>query len=64
MQRVTDLADPRRCRGASVDGQCQNVAEEGAPWIWDRLPHDRAAGQTGRGADPRSPGLQKNNGMF
>ena len=29
MQRVTDLADPRRCKGASLDGQCQNVAEEG-----------------------------------
>jgi hypothetical protein len=28
MQRVTDLADPRRCKGASLDGQCQNVAEE------------------------------------
>ena len=32
MQRVTDLADPRRCKGASVDGQCQNVAEEGAEY--------------------------------
>ena len=32
MQRVTDLADPRRCKGASVDGQCQNVAEEGSDY--------------------------------
>jgi len=30
MQRVTDLADPRRCKGRSLDGQCQYVAEEGA----------------------------------
>ena len=32
MQRVTDLADPRRCKGASLDGQCQNVAEEGSDY--------------------------------
>lgn len=32
MQRVTDLADPCRCKGASVDGQCQNVAEEGSDY--------------------------------
>ena len=32
MQRVTDLADPRRCKGASVDGQCRNVAEEGSDY--------------------------------
>jgi hypothetical protein len=32
MQRVTDLADPRRCKGASVDGQCQNIAEEGSDY--------------------------------
>ncbi len=32
MQRVTDLADPRRCKGASVDGQCQNFAEEGSDY--------------------------------
>jgi hypothetical protein len=32
MQRVTDPADPRRCKGASVDGQCQNVAEEGSDY--------------------------------
>jgi len=24
--RVNDLADPRRCKGASKDGQCKNVA--------------------------------------
>ena len=30
LQRVTDLADPRRCKGRSLDGQCQNVAEEGS----------------------------------
>ena len=27
--RVSDPADPRRCKGASKDGQCQNIAEEG-----------------------------------
>jgi hypothetical protein len=32
MQRVTDLADPRRCKGAQPDGQCQNVAEEGSDY--------------------------------
>jgi len=32
MQRVTDLADPHRCKGASLDGQCQNVAEEGSDY--------------------------------
>jgi hypothetical protein len=32
MQRVTDLADPRRCKGNSLDGQCQNLAEEGADY--------------------------------
>jgi hypothetical protein len=32
MQRVTDLADPRRCKGQSLDGQCQNVAEEGSDY--------------------------------
>lgn len=32
MQRVTDLADPHRCKGRSLDGQCQNVAEEGADY--------------------------------
>jgi len=26
MQRVNDLADPRRCKGAAPDGQCQNLA--------------------------------------
>jgi len=30
IQRVADLADPRRCKGRSLDGQCQNLAEEGA----------------------------------
>ncbi len=32
MQRVTDLADPNRCKGSLPDGQCQNVAEEGADY--------------------------------
>lgn len=27
MDRVTDLADPNRCKGAAPDGQCRNVAE-------------------------------------
>jgi len=29
MDRVTDLADPRRCQGAAPDGQCRNIAEHG-----------------------------------
>lgn len=29
MERVTDLADPNRCKGAAPDGQCQNRAEHG-----------------------------------
>ena len=29
MKRVTDPADPRRCRGAAPDGQCMNEAEPG-----------------------------------
>ncbi len=32
MNRVTDLTDPRRCKGAAQDGQCVNVAEEGAEY--------------------------------
>jgi len=32
MQRVTDLADPRRCKGAQPDGQCQNIAEDGSDY--------------------------------
>ena len=32
VQRVTDLADPHRCKGSKPDGQCQNVAEEGSDY--------------------------------
>ena len=32
MQRVTDLADPHRCKGAQPDGQCQNRAEDGSDY--------------------------------
>lgn len=32
MQRVTDLADSRRCQGPKSDGQCQNVAEDGSAY--------------------------------
>ena len=32
MKRVNDLADPRRCKGAAPDGQCQNFAEEGSDY--------------------------------
>lgn len=32
MDRVTDPADPTRCKGASNDGQCRNVAEEGSDY--------------------------------
>lgn len=30
MERVTDLADPNRCQGPSVDGQCRNKAQYGS----------------------------------
>ena len=32
MERVTDLADPNRCKGAAQDGQCQNRAEHGSEY--------------------------------
>jgi len=32
MQRVTDLADPDRCKGAQPDGQCRNRAEDGSDY--------------------------------
>jgi len=32
MERVTDLADPNRCKGAAQDGQCQNRAEYGCDY--------------------------------
>ncbi|MHC4703558.1 MAG: hypothetical protein ACYTFQ_23590 [Planctomycetota bacterium] len=32
MDRVTDLADPNRCKGAAPDGQCRNLAEYGSQY--------------------------------
>ena len=32
MQRVTDLADPHRCKGPKPDGQCQNRAADGSEY--------------------------------
>lgn len=32
LERVADPADPRRCKAASVDGQCMNRAEHGAEY--------------------------------
>jgi len=32
MERVTDLVDPNRCKGAAQDGQCQNRAEHGSEY--------------------------------
>jgi hypothetical protein len=32
MDRVTDLADPNRCKGAAPDGQCRNQAEPGCEY--------------------------------
>lgn len=32
MERVKDPADPDRCKGASVDGQCENRAEHGSEY--------------------------------
>jgi len=42
MQRVTDMADPRRCKGSCPDGQCQNVAEEGSDHCRAHGGHDQA----------------------
>ena len=32
MERVTDVADPRRCKASNPAGQCMNVAEEGTDY--------------------------------
>ena len=32
MERVTDLADPRRCKASVGTGQCMTVAEEGSDY--------------------------------
>jgi hypothetical protein len=32
MQRVTDLSDPRRCKGRAPDGQCRNKAVYGSEY--------------------------------
>jgi len=32
MQRVTDLADPHRCKGANSIGQCDHVAADGSDY--------------------------------
>jgi len=32
MHRVTDLSDPRRCKGRAPDGQCQNKAVHGSEY--------------------------------
>lgn len=32
MERVTDPADPNRCKGSARDGQCQNFAEPGSDY--------------------------------
>jgi hypothetical protein len=32
MQRVTDLADPRRCKAPTPMGQCENVAVDGSEY--------------------------------
>ncbi len=45
MQRVTDLADPHRCKGAQPDGQCQNLAAEGSDYCVACGGVDRAPAQ-------------------
>jgi hypothetical protein len=45
MQRVTDLADPHRCKGAQPDGQCQNRAEDGSDYCRACGGVDRAPAQ-------------------
>ena len=32
MPKVTDLADPRRCKGSTREGQCLGVAEDGSDY--------------------------------
>lgn len=32
MRRVTDLSDPRRCKGKAPDGQCRNFSAEGSEY--------------------------------
>jgi hypothetical protein len=32
MPRVTDLADPRRCKGSGPSGQCLNASEDGSEY--------------------------------
>ncbi len=32
MKRVTDLSDPRRCKGQAPDGQCQSVSATGSEY--------------------------------
>jgi hypothetical protein len=43
MDRVTDLADPNRCKGAAPDGQCQNVAEDGSEYCRAHAGNNRKA---------------------
>lgn len=40
-QRVTDLADPRRCKGAIANGQCVNVAADGSDFCLAHRGKDR-----------------------
>ena len=47
--RVTDLADPRRCKAAAPDGQCQNVSAHGSDFCVvhggiDHLPAEQKRG--------------------
>lgn len=59
MERVTDLADPNRCKGAAPDGQCQNKAEHGSDYCRAHNGHSLQEAEEKRGyllakADERS----------
>lgn len=43
MDRVTDLADPCRCKGAAPDGQCRNKAEDGSEYCAAHSGNNRKA---------------------
>lgn len=40
MNQVTDLSDPRRCKGRAPDGQCRNVSVTGSDYCLAHGGHD------------------------
>ena len=59
MERVTDLADPHRCKGSDATGQCRNLAADGSEFCLacggvDRGPARRLRGYYLAQADDRA----------